>query len=165
MALNSHGKLYSIISTNEESYLIDIAKYAAVKICLQKFLRICHNEIFWTTYFIHKFHNTNKFLNEFDSIIKKKYSCHSDYQLHKIHILYVNLTQLTRTVTQVPLCNAIVKTLKWHWQSQTCKHQDFVVVLCLLSKMWPLLRLWVALSDNLGIIFGHNSRRYTNFNF
>ena len=105
------------------------------------------------------------FLNEFDSVIKKNYSCHRDYQLHKIHILYVSLTQLTRTVTQVSLCNAVVKTVKWHWQSQICKHQYFVVLLCLLSKMWPLLRLWVALPDNLGIIFGHNSRWYTNFNF
>ena len=61
MALNSHGKLYSIISTNEESYLIDIAKYAAMKISLKKCLWMCHNENFWTTYFIHKFYNTNKF--------------------------------------------------------------------------------------------------------
>ena len=52
------------------------------------------------------------FLHEIDSIIKKIYSCHRDYQLHKIRFLYVSLTQLTSTVTRVPLCDAIVETVK-----------------------------------------------------
>ena len=51
------------------------------------------------------------FLHEIDSIKKKKIPA-TDYQLHKIRILYVSLTQLTRTVTRVPLCNAIVETVK-----------------------------------------------------
>ena len=86
--------------------------------------------------------------------------------LNQIHILHASLIESTKTVAWVPLFNALLETVEWWWLSQifmdwgpnfaSCSWYPFytklLVLLCMHSRTWPLLRLWEALSHNLKIL-------------
>ena len=97
--------------------------------------------------------------------------------LNQIHILHASLIESTKTVAWVPLFNALLETVEWWWLSQIFMdwgpnftsyswypfYTKLLVLLCMHSRTWPLLRLWEALSHNLKILVIIAAN--TNFNF